>query len=393
MKDKILKIFSSSTKIKVTGRNINNFLKRLINNNINIEKVIPISHKEIDLIINYQDLDKVLKLKTIYNIKIIRYYGKLRIIKRIKKDIFILSSLLISLLLIYTLSNIIFKVEVIHSNKNIIKLVTKELEDNGIKKYKFVKNYQEIEKIKNKILEENKDTLEWLEIIREGTKYTIRVEERIINNKPKDNKIYNIVASKNAVIKNIYAESGEKIRSINTYVKKGDIIISSDITLPNNEKISKTASGKVQGEVWYNINIEYPYQYHEIKYTGNKKKVLVLNLLNKRISFFDFHKYKTFNRNIKYIFNNNITPISLIYEDEYETNIINEVYDYNTAREKAITKAKEKILEKYPNIKDITDIKIIKEEDKKNKISLNLFVTCLEDITEYQEIDNNKETS
>lgn len=393
MKDKILKIFSSSIKIKVTGRNINNFLKRLINNNINIEKVIPISHKEIDLIINYQDLDKVLKLKTIYNIKIVRYYGKLRIIKRIKKDIFILSSLLISLLLIYTLSNVIFKVEVIHSNKNIIKLVTKELEDNGIKKYKFVKNYQEIEKIKNKILEENKDTLEWLEIIREGTKYTIRVEERIINNKPKDNKIYNIVASKNAVIKNIYAKSGEKIRSINTYVKKGDIIISSDITLPNNEKISKTASGKVQGEVWYNINIEYPYQYHEIKYTGNKKKVLVLNLLNKRISFFDFHKYKTFNRNIKYIFNNNITPISLIYEDEYETNIINEVYDYNTAREKAITKAKEKILEKYPNIKDITNIKIIKEEDKKNKISLNLFVTCLEDITEYQEVNNNKETS
>lgn len=393
MKDKILKIFSSSIKIKVTGRNINNFLKRLINNNINIEKVIPISHKEIDLIINYQDLDKVLKLKTIYNIKIVRYYGKLRIIKRIKKDIFILSSLLISLLLIYTLSNVIFKVEVIHSNKNIIKLVTKELEDNGIKKYKFVKNYQEIEKIKNKILEENKNTLEWLEIIREGTKYTIRVEERIINNKPKDNKIYNIVASKNAVIKNIYAESGEKIRSINTYVKKGDIIISSDITLPNNEKISKTASGKVQGEVWYNINIEYPYQYHEIKYTGNKKKVLVLNLLNKRISFFDFHKYKTFNRNIKYIFNNNITPISLIYEDEYETNIINEVYDYNTAKEKAITKAKDKILKKYPNIKDITNIKIIKEEDKKNKISLNLFVTCLEDITEYQEIDNNKETS
>lgn len=393
MKDKILKIFSSSIKIKVTGRNINNFLKRLINNNINIEKVIPISHKEIDLIINYQDLDKVLKLKTIYNIKIVRYYGKLRIIKRIKKDIFILSSLLISLLLIYTLSNVIFKVEVIHSNKNIIKLVTKELEDNGIKKYKFAKSYQDVEKIKKKILEDNKDTLEWLEIIREGTKYTVRVEERIINNKPKDNKIYNIVASKNAVIKNIYAESGEKVRSTNTYVKKGDIVISSDITLPNNEKISKTASGKVQGEVWYNINIEYPYQYHEIKYTGNKKKVLVLNLLNKRISFFDFHKYKTFNRNIKYIFNNNITPISLIYEDEYETNIINEVYDYNTAREKATTKAKEKILEKYPNIKDITNIKIIKEEDKKNKISLNLFVTCLEDITEYQEVDNNKENT
>ena len=44
-----------------------------------------IKPKEIDLIINYQDLDKVLKLKTIYNIKIVRYYGKLRIIKRMEK--------------------------------------------------------------------------------------------------------------------------------------------------------------------------------------------------------------------------------------------------------------------------------------------------------------------
>ena len=391
MKDKILKIFSSSIKIKVTGRNINNFLRRLINNNINIEKVIPISYKEIDLIIDYQDLDQVLKLKTIYNIKIVRYYGKLRIIKRIKKDIFILLSLLIGLLLIYALSNVIFKVEVIHSNNNIIKLVTKELEDNGIKKYKFAKSYQDVEKIKKKILEDNKDTLEWLEIIREGTKYTVRVEERIINNKPKDNKIYNIVASKNAVIKNIYAESGEKVRSNNTYVKKGDIVISSDITLPNNEKISKTASGKVSGEVWYSINIEYPYQYHEVKYTGNKKKVLVLNLLNKRISFFDFHKYKTFNRNIEYIFNNSITPISLTYEDEYETNIINEVYDYATAKEKAITKAKKKLLEKYSNIEEVTNVKIINEENKETKISLSLFVTCLEDITEYQEVVDNSQ--
>ena len=78
--------------------------------------------------------------------------------------------------------------------------------------------------------------------------------------------------------------------------------------------------------------------------------------------------------------------------DEYETNIINEVYDYDTAREKGIAKEIEKILEKYPNIKDITNIKIINEEDKKNKISLDLFVTCLEDITEYQEVNDDIET-
>lgn len=388
MKDKIFKIFSSSIKIKITGRNINNFLKRIIRNNINIIKVIPISYKEMDLIVDYKDLDKIEKLKTIYNIKIIRYYGKLRILKRIKKNIFILSFLLIGLFLVYILSNLILSIEVIHSNNNIIKLVENELEENGIKKYHFALSYDEVEKVKKKILEDNKDSLEWLEIIKEGTKYIVRVEERIINNVPDNNNIYDIVASKGAVIKSIYAKSGEKIRDVNTYVKKGDIVISSKIILPNNEIITKSANGKIIGEVWYSARVEFPYVYNEIKYTGNKKKVLVFNFLNKRISIFDFNKYKTFDKNIKYIFNNNIIPISLTYEHEYETKVINDIYTYDTAREKAILIAKEKLLNKYSSIIDITDIKIINEEDMTSKIVIDLFITCDEDITLYKKVEN-----
>lgn len=388
MKDKIFRLFNSSIKIKIEGRNVDNFLRRLINNKVNIEKVIPKSYNTMYIIIDYNELDKVLRLKTIYNIKIIKYYGKLRLLKYIKKNIFVLIFLLVGLLMIYTLSNIIFSIEVIHSNSNIIKLVNEELDKNGIKKYSFVKDYGEIEKIKKKILEDNKDTLEWLEIIREGTKYTVRVEERIINKENKDDKVYNIVSSKNAVIKKIYAISGEKVRNVDTYVKKGDTIISSDITLPNNSKVSKSASGRVEGEVWYTVRVEYPYIYNETIYTGKKKKVLVFNLLDKRISFFDFHKYKSFDRNIKYIFNNNIIPLSLTYEDEYETKVINDIYTYDTAREKAIETAKEKVLDKYSSIIDITNIKIINEEDLSSKILVDLFITCTEDITSYKEVIN-----
>lgn len=388
MKDKIFRLFNSSIKIKIEGKNVDKFLRRLINNKVNIEKVIPKSYNTMYIIIDYNELDKVLRLKTIYNIKIIKYYGKLRLLKYIKKNIFVLIFLLVGLLMIYTLSNIIFSIEVIHSNSNIIKLVNEELDKNGIKKYSFVKDYGEIEKIKKKILEDNKDTLEWLEIIREGTKYTVRVEERIINKENKDDKVYNIVSSKNAVIKKIYAISGEKVRNVDTYVKKGDTIISSDITLPNNSKVSKSASGRVEGEVWYTVRVEYPYIYNETIYTGKKKKVLVFNLLDKRISFFDFHKYKSFDRNIKYIFNNNIIPLSLTYEDEYETKVINDIYTYDTAREKAIETAKEKLLDKYSNIIDITNIKVINEEDLSSKILVDLFITCTEDITSYKEVIN-----
>ena len=233
MKEKIFRIFSSNIKIRVSGRNINNFIKRIIKNNIKIVKLIPRSHKEIDLIIDYNDLEKIEKYKTIYDIKIVRYYGKLHIIKFLKKNRFILLFLLFSMIIVFILSNMIFSVEVIHSNSKIIKLVTEELKDYGIKKYAFAKSYSEVEKIEKEILNNNKDNLEWLEIIRNGTKYTVRVEERIINKEIDNNKNYDIVSSKNAVIRVIEAESGEKVRDINTYVKKGETIISAYITTPS----------------------------------------------------------------------------------------------------------------------------------------------------------------
>lgn len=386
MKKKLLYISSSNVKIRVRGRNVNLFIKRLIKNKINIIKVIPKSYKEVLLIVDYNDIDRINKIKTIYSIDIISYYGTLRIFKYIKKNRFIISFLIIGIIMMYVLSNIIFSIDIIHSNSNIISLVDSELKSHGIKKYSFVKSYKEIEKIKKDILEDNRDNLEWLEIIRSGTKYIVRVEERIINKEIDDSKIYNIVAGKNAVIKTIEAESGEKVKNINTYVKKGEIIISSDITLPNNEKKLSTASGRVTGEVWYTIDIEYPYYYNEIKYTGNKKKVLVFNILNKKLSLFDFNKYKSFDKDTKIIFKNSFMPISLVYEYQYETNVINNIYTYDEAIDKAIELAKKKLLDKYKNIISISNIVIIKEEDLGEKVYLSLFVTSIEDITEYIEV-------
>lgn len=386
MKDKILRVFSSSIKIRVTGRNVNNFINRLIRSKINLVRVIPISYNEVDIIINYNDLDKVNKIKSIYEVNILDYYGKLKYIKLLKKNIFIISFLILGIILIYILSNVIFSVEVIHSNSEIIKLLEKELNNYNIKKYSFVKSYNEIEKIEGKILENNKENIEWLEIVRNGTKYIVRVEERIINNSIDDSKSYDIVASKNAVIKYITAESGEKIREVNTYVKKGDVIVSSFITLPNNTKIQSTAKGSVVGEVWYAIDIEYPYYYNEVLYTGNKKKVMVFNFFNKRISLFDFDKYKSFDKNIKNIFESNYIPISLGYEYQYETRVANDIYTYEEARNKAIELAKQKLLDKYDNITRVNKVIIIGEEDLSSKIKLSLFVSCDEDITEYREV-------
>lgn len=386
MKKKLLYIFSSNVKISVRGRNVNLFIKRLIKNKINIIKVIPKSYKEVLLIVDYNDIDRINKIKTIYSIDIISYYGTLRIFKYIKKNIFIISFLIIGIIMIYILSNIIFSIDIIHSNSNIISLVDSELKSHGIKKYSFVKSYKEIEKIKKDILEGNRNNLEWLEIIRNGTKYIVRVEERIINKDNNSSNNYSIVAKKNAVIKSITAYSGEKVKEVNTYVKKGEEVISSYVTMPNNERVFSSANGKVIGEVWYNVSIDYPYYYNEVLYTGKKRKVISFNILSKSYSLFNFKKYKSFDINRKYIYKSSITPVSLSIDYEYETKIINDIYTYDTAKEKAIMVAKDKLKEKYKDIIDIDKVIITYEEETSSMISLNLFITCNEDITEYKEV-------
>lgn len=393
MRKKLLYIFSSNVKIRVSGRNINLFIKRLIKNNINVIRVIPVSYKEVLLIVDYNDIEKIGRIKTIYKVEIVKYYGKLRLLRFIKKNIFIISFLIIGIIMIYILSNIIFSIDIIHSNSNIISLVDGELKSHGIKKYSFVKSYKEIENIKKEILEDNRDSLEWLEIIRSGTKYIVRVEERIINSDIDSDNNYSIVAKKNAVIKSIIAYNGEKVKEVNSYVKKGEEIISSYVTMPNNEKVFSGANGKVIGEVWYDVSIDYPYYYNEVLYTGKKRKVISFNILSKSYSLFGFKKYKSFDINRKYIFKNGIIPISLSIDYEYETKIINDIYTYDTAKEKAIMVAKNKLMDKYKDIIDIDKVIIINESEDSSKICLNLFVACNEDITEYKEVieeDKNK---
>ena len=385
--NRIMKKVNSPVMIRVTGKNIDNFVHRVIRNKINIYKYIPISYNSANIVINYSDLEVLYKIRSIYDIKIVKYYSFNRIIRFIYKNRFIFSFLIMGLTIIYILSNVIFSIDIISSNKKIVKLLEDELYYYGVRKYSFIKSYNKIEDIENKILNNNKDSLEWIEITRSGTKYIVRVEERVIKKEEDKSELYDIVAGKNAIVKRIVARRGEKVAYENAYIRKGEVAISSNVVMPDNTKTLVGADGYIIGEVWYYVNISYPYHYREISYTGRSKKVLAASIFNKKISFFDFHKYKSFDNKVKNIFKDNIFPISLFYEVQYETNVIDEVYDIEEAREKAIEKAKNSLTSKYDSILNIGNVTIVKEESLDSKIELELFIVADEDITSFRKIE------
>ena len=382
MKNTFLNKIESSVRVKITGKNVNNYLKRLIANKIDLIDLKYNSHNEAVVTIKYSDYLKLKTVRSSYDVKVTNTYGKLRIRNKMKRSYILLSSIILGIALIILLSNIIFSIEVIHTNKSVIELVGNELNKNGLKKYTFKKKYKDIKKIEDKILNDNKDKLEWISIDIIGTKYVVRIEERKIKNENNDNIYQDIVASKSGVIKKIIALSGEKKYEIDNFVSKGDTIIKGSITKPNNEVILTHASGLVYAEVWYQISVEYPYQYKEEILTGNKKNIYYLKFINKRLELFNFKKYKNFQKEPKILLYNNILPISLVKEKQYEVNIIDEIYTTEEVINKAITLAESRLMSSNKKIDKIERVSIIKKEEYDSKIRLDLFKSVIEEIGE-----------
>lgn len=388
MKNNFFLFFKSKIKINIKGRKIERFIKRLANNKINIYNMEMINRNEANIVILKSDYLKVLNIKSIYEFNIVGGTGMIKIRKTLKLNSLILVFLVIGIIVLQILSRMIFSIEVIHTDKSIRNKMLSELENYGLKIHAFKKSYDEVQKIKEQILTNHKDDIEWLEIENIGTKYIVRLEERKIKNNEESNEKRHVIASKNAIIKKIEAENGEIVKEINSYVNAGDIIISGNITLNEQVKNTVSASGHVYGEVWYKVKVDYPLAYSEKHETGNSQKRLVFNFLNKSYEL-GFKKYKDKNVSSKTLLKHIFLPISLTYDNQRELIVIDEVYTIEQAIKKAEERAYSEINSKLNDKEKILSSKNLKVDVNDSKIELEMFFTVYEDITEYQKIEEN----
>lgn len=386
LKNYIFFILKSKLNLNIKGNNVERFIKRLKSNDVEILNITYISKNEINIKIYKDDYEKIESLKTIYEINVIDYYGIIKIKNNILNNKFIIVMIFISLIFIYIITNMIFYVDIVTNDSKMESILKSELSELGIRKYKFKKNYTELQAIKKKLLDNHRNELEWIEIENIGTKYIIRYEPRIINEKIEETPLRNIIAAKDAVISDMSISSGQIIKDINSYVKKGDIIVSGYITLNGSIKDTVSSKGTVYGETWYKVTVTYPYKYYESYETGDEKNVFVVKFLNKEIELFNFDKYDTKNATDKIIIKNNILPIFFIKQIQRETKVIDEEYTEKELTQKAVDYSKEKLEENLENDEYIKDYKILNKTKNTDSITLNVFFTVIENITKYQEI-------
>ena len=364
----------------VVDNNIKRFLEKCNKYNIELFNINYLDKDKIVVKIKKEDFNIIKQYNYYSNIDIYRYLG----IDNIKIKLFNLKYFILvffmCLVSMYLISNIILKINVIHSNKKIRELIYEELENYGIKKYSYKKNFNDIEDIKNKIIENNKDKIEWLSISNVGMTYVIRVEERIIDKLKEYNDFCNIISEKESLITKIYSDSGDILVNINDIVKKDDILISGRLMLNEETKGYTCANGNVWGRVWYNTNISIKREYIKKEYTKKKRLNIIIN--HKVLRSNKFNKYDK-----KYIIKNRFFSI---YK---ELEFVEKKYKYSDSL--AIKRGLESIVEKF-NTKlgkngKIISKKITNKFLNDNEVNIDVFIITEEIISKQIKLDIEEE--
>lgn len=368
--------------IEIKGKNPKRFLMELIKQKICIETV-KYKQKSIYLKVSYTEYQKIKKLKTIYEINIIKTVGKQRAINIIKKYKTQILSLLLSIVLCVILSKLILVINIDTENKQIKQIIKDTLTENNITLYSKQKSYQELSKISKIIKQNNINKIEWVELSRKGTILNIKVIERVVNDNTKDNSYKDIVASKNGYIKKIYSRKGQLLKNIDDYVKKGDIIISGNI-YRNEEVIEKVkAEGKVYAEVWYIIKLNESLTHQKLEKEEEGTKRLILKTNNKEITLFKIKKKVKVEKE-KQLFKG-ITCNILIKEQQNQKQI-KEKHNTNTLTNILLKKAEKALKKTLQQDEYIIKQKTLKKYTKNDKMYIEVFFKTYENIAQETEL-------
>lgn len=308
-------------------------------------------------------------------IEIVSYQGIKKLLTILRMNCHFLLSILLSIVLIVFASNIIVEVEIIHSDKDVRALLEDELYDVGIRPFSFKKSFARLQEIKKKIKDDYPENIEWLEIIDDGMKYTVRVEERIITRIEEEPKYCNIVSTKDTIILSAVANKGQTIVVPSDFVKKDSILISGKITLNENTKSHVCADGVVYGNTWYKVSISIPLEHTNKNYTGQKKGNIGFEFGSTYNRIFKVH-YEDYDIKKKKIFS--LGKFALYKEsvEEYVEETLE--YTLDEAIEEALANTREKLLVKLDPHSEILSEKVLQTDTYDSIINVEVFYSVKE---------------
>lgn len=170
---------------------------------------------------------------------------------------------------LYLLSSLVWRIDVV-GNETIAKSdIIQAARQQGLYRFQWKFRMKEPDMLSRSI-HQLLPGVSWIGVEIHGTKVEIKIVE---STRPDSSPLMNprhLVASHNATITQIFAETGKPIAKTNMNVKKGDILISGVIGDDSARQVV-VARGTVRGIVWQEATVEMPLMLKQKVYTGESK--------------------------------------------------------------------------------------------------------------------------
>ena len=358
------------------------FISKVQYLNINILD-IKYENNYVYLKIDSKYLEKLNKYLVSYKFRVVNVTGIYKVIELLKKNYIFVICLFIGIILFLVFSNMIVKINIIHENKDIREIISDELDEYGITVLSFKKSYSELDKIREEILDKYPDKLDWMEFDVNGMVLNVRIEERIITDTSKSDKVCDLVATKSGVINDILVSEGEVKVNINDYVREGDTLVSGVITYNEEDKRYTCASGRIYATTWYTASVSIPLEYKEYVETGKKKYNIVWEVDgNKKKILKD--RFTSFNSSLSNILR--VFDFNLYVETQRETEEVIKTYTEEETLNVGINKAISSIEVTLGEFDEIIDKKVLKKYANNSTMDIEVFIIVKELISTEKEI-------
>ncbi len=328
-----------------------------------------------------------LRRKTPYNIKFGERNGYPFIWRRWMRKKHIVLSVLLSFMLVFALSNIIWSIQVTGVSSDVEKKIVEALHNEQVKKGNWMFSVGTPSQIQHKVMQEVPELL-WVGVEKKGTSFLLEGIEKRRVERIEDESPRHLVASKKGVITYMHVSKGEPVVRVHDTVEKGDILVSGIIKRAdeNDEELTTVvAEGEVIAETWYEVEVTVPLENRMEKVTGDQMTRWYFHVSSLPIRVWGwkdplYEEVFIEEEEQPLYFLQWKTPFSISKITMHEQTAIHETY----SKEEAILKAIEQVhtdirLQLGPDV-IIKDEKVLHETVESGKVSVQLLITVEEDI-------------
>jgi similar to stage IV sporulation protein len=391
MQSKLLSSLRGYVRIEVVGKNTEALLNKATERHYAIWDIQFVGEKTVTMHILLKDFFRLRPLlkETGCRMRVKERFGFPFWVAKLGRRKFFAVGLAGFLIGIYLLSSLVWQVNVQGNEQIPEEQILKAASEQGIYPFQWKFRLKEPDVLSKRLQAQLPGTA-WVGVEIHGTHVLIKVVEAKLPDPRPLLGPRNLVATKNALITEIFAEKGRPMVQPNRYVRKGDLLISGVVgEAPNQQTV--IASGTVKGLVWYTSQIEVPLVQTYKTYTGESKSRSYLVIGNRALQItgygkLPFEQSETIPDRKVFRVRNWVLPVGWLHEKVMAVKLEERPIDVAEAKKIGLQQGRTEVLAAAGKDAKVQTEKILHEKTENGKVYMEVHFEVEENIAQEQPI-------